>query len=72
LAVRLIQELTTEWDSAAYADGYREELLRMLSEKQPVARAPEAEAARPPPITELMAALKESVDASRKAKRRSG
>jgi non-homologous end joining protein Ku len=44
----------------------------MLSEKQPVARAPEAEAPRTPPITELMAALKESVEATRKAKRRSG
>jgi DNA end-binding protein Ku len=72
LAVRLIEELTTEWDPAAYADEYREELLRMLSEKQPVARAPEAEAPRTPPITELMAALKESVEATRKAKRRSG
>jgi DNA end-binding protein Ku len=72
LAVRLIQQLTTEWDPAAYADGYREELLRMLSEKAPVARAPEAEAARPPAVTELMAALKESVEASTKAKRQSG
>jgi DNA end-binding protein Ku len=72
LAVGLIEELTTEWDPAAYADEYREELLRMLSEKEPVARAPAPEAARPPPVTELMAALKQSVEASRKAKRRSG
>jgi DNA end-binding protein Ku len=72
LAVRLIQELTTEWDPAAYADVYREELLRVLSEKEPVARGPEAEDVRPPPITELMAALKESVEASRKERRRSG
>jgi hypothetical protein len=60
LAVGLIEELTTEWDPEAYADEYRDELLRMLSEKEPVARAPEAEAARTPPITELMAALKEA------------
>jgi DNA end-binding protein Ku len=72
LAVRLIQQLTTEWDPAAYADEYREELLRMLSEKTPVARAPEPEAPRPPAVTELMAALKESVEASTKAKRKSG
>jgi DNA end-binding protein Ku len=71
LAVRLIQQLTTEWDPAAYADEYREELLRMLSEKTPVSRAPEAEVARPPAVTELMAALKESVEASTKAKRQS-
>lgn len=71
LAVRLIEELTTEWDPAAYADTYREELLRMLAEKEPTARASvPAAGGRPPPVTELMAALKESVEASRK--RRSG
>jgi DNA end-binding protein Ku len=67
LAVRLIEELTTEWDPAAYADTYREELLRMLAEKEPTARAPQPAASRsPPPVTELMAALKASVEASRK------
>jgi DNA end-binding protein Ku len=71
LAVRLIEELTTEWDPAAYADTYREELLRMLAEKEPTARAPQPAAGRsPPPVTELMAALKASVEAKRK--RRSG
>jgi DNA end-binding protein Ku len=67
LAVRLIDELTREWDPAAYADTYREELLRMLGEKEPTARAPQPAAGRsPPPVTELMAALKASVEASRK------
>jgi DNA end-binding protein Ku len=71
MAVRLIEVLTTEWDPAAYADTYREELLRMLAEKTPTARAPEPEPARrPPPVMDLMAALKESVEASRK--KRSG
>ena len=72
LAVRLIEELTTEWDPAAYADEYREELLRMLTEKTPTARTPEPEADhRAPAVTDLMAALKESVETSRK-ERRSG
>jgi DNA end-binding protein Ku len=67
LAVRLIEKLTTEWDPAAYADTYREELLRMLAEKEPTVRAPQPAAGRsPPPVTELMAALKASVEASRK------
>ena len=71
MAVRLIEELTTAWDPVAYADTYREELLRMLAEKTPTARAPEPEPARrPPPVMDLMAALKESVEASRK--KRSG
>jgi DNA end-binding protein Ku len=69
LAVRLIEELSTEWNPAAYADEYREELLRLLAEKAPTARAPEPEAAgRPPAVTELMAALKESVEATRKSR----
>jgi DNA end-binding protein Ku len=68
LAVRLIEQLTTEWEPAAYADTYREELLRMLAEREPTARPPEEPAAsgRTPPVTELMAALKASVEASRK------
>ncbi|MGH2723070.1 MAG: Ku protein, partial [Actinomycetota bacterium] len=70
LAVRLIEQLTTEWDPAAYADTYREELLRMLAEKTPTPRALEEPAAsgRTPPVTELMAALKESVEASKKSR----
>jgi DNA end-binding protein Ku len=71
LAVRLIEELTAEWDPAAYADEYRQELLKLLAEKTPTARAPEPETARrTPQVTDLMAALKESVEASKK--RRSG
>jgi DNA end-binding protein Ku len=72
LAVRLIEELTTEWDPAAYSDEYREELLKMLAEKEPTARAPQQPAAarRSPPVTELMAALKASVEASRKNPRK--
>jgi DNA end-binding protein Ku len=80
LAVRLIEELTTEWDPAAYSDTYREELLRMLEEKVPTPRPSERSSAAtgsPPPVTELMAALKASVEASRKGsgkgtRRRSG
>jgi DNA end-binding protein Ku len=71
LAVRLIEELTTEWDPAAYADEYRQELLKMLAEKEPTARAPQPAAGRSlPPVTELMAALKASVEASRKNPRK--
>ena len=33
----LIETLKTEWDPSAYADTYREELLRILSEKSPTA-----------------------------------
>jgi DNA end-binding protein Ku len=74
LAIRLIEELTTEWDPAAYSDEYREELLKLVAEKAPTPRPaePETADAAGPAVTDLMAVLKESVEASRTARRRSG
>jgi DNA end-binding protein Ku len=74
LAMRLIDTLTTEWSPAAYADTYREELLRILSEKSPTATAapdPAAGAAAgTSAVEELMAALKESVEQAKSKRRR--
>jgi DNA end-binding protein Ku len=67
LAVTLIETLKTEWDPEAYADTYREELLRMLAERTPTRHA--AEAATPvggSAVEELMAALRESVAAAKR------
>ena len=68
LAVRLIETLKTEWDPSAYADTYREELLRILSEKTPTKVAEAAlegpAAGGPSAVEELMAALRESVEAA--------
>ena len=71
LAVTLIETLKTEWDPDAYADTYREELLRMLAERTPTKRAAE----EPSPaggsaVEELMAALKESVAAAERDRTR--
>jgi DNA end-binding protein Ku len=71
LAVRLIDMLKTEWDPAAYADTYREDLLRLLAEKAPttpVAAADPtaaADAEGPSAVEQLMAALRESVEAAK-------
>ena len=69
LAIRLIDTLKTEWDPAAYADTYREELLRILSEKAPTAAPVEAAstpaAGGPSAVEELMTALRESVEAAK-------
>ena len=67
LAVTLIETLKTDWDPDAYADTYREELLRMLAERTPTKRAAE----EPSPaggsaVEQLMAALRESVAAARR------
>jgi DNA end-binding protein Ku len=75
LAIRLIDTLTTEWNPAAYADTYREELLRILSEKSPTAPAALEPAAGttggPSAVEELMAALRESVEQAKGKKSRS-
>jgi DNA end-binding protein Ku len=69
LAIRLIDTLKTEWDPSAYADTYREELLRILSEKSPVTAAAEAmtapAAGGPSAVEELMTALRQSVEAAK-------
>ena len=71
LAVTLIETLKTDWDPDAYADTYREELLRMLAERTRTKRAAEG----PTPVggsavEELMAALKESVAAAERDRSR--
>jgi DNA end-binding protein Ku len=71
LAVTLIETLKTDWDPDAYADTYREELLRMLAERTPTKRAAE----EPSPaggsaVEELMAALRESVAAAKRGRTR--
>jgi DNA end-binding protein Ku len=69
LAIRLIDTLKTEWDPSAYADTYREELLRILAEKSPAAAPAEAATAPtaggPSAVEELMTALRESVEAAK-------
>jgi DNA end-binding protein Ku len=70
LAQTLIETLKIDWDPARYADTYREELLRRIAEKEPVAtlsdRLPEVTSGR---VEELMDALKASVEEAKKAKR---
>ena len=71
LAVTLIETLKTDWDPDAYADTYREELLRMLAERTPTKRAAEGPAAvGGSAVEELMAALKESVAAAERDRSR--
>jgi DNA end-binding protein Ku len=71
LAVTLIETLKTDWDPDAYADTYREELLRMLAERTPTKRAAEEPSqAGGSAVEELMAALKESVAAAERDRTR--
>jgi DNA end-binding protein Ku len=73
LAEILIKTLETEWDPAAYADTYREELLKKIAEKTPVEREEDRELEAGAPsrrAEELMEALRASVEAAKKAKKR--
>jgi DNA end-binding protein Ku len=68
LAEQLIETLKTTWNPAAYADTYREELLRRIAEKAPAA-APEERPATPAAgsqVEALMDALKASVEEAKK------
>ena len=69
LAMSLIETLKTDWDPAAYSDSYREDLLRIIAEKQPLEEAEPPSERTPARIEELMRALKESVEAAKQGKK---
>ena len=71
MAEQLISMLEAEWDPSAYADEYRDELLRIIAEKTPSATLDEGddrEEEQGSAVEDLMAALRASVEAARKAK----
>lgn len=66
LAVKLISELTMEFDTSAYRDRYREGLLNLIEAKvagKEIEIVPVVEVA---PTQDLMAALKASLEAAKK------
>jgi DNA end-binding protein Ku len=73
LAEQLIDSLKTEWNPGAYSDTYREELLRKIAEASPTEVAEAAPGAPPPgsQVEALMDALKASVAAAKKDRKRS-
>ena len=64
MAQQLIGTLATEWVPEKHADEYREGLLELLRAKPATDRAPEVEAS--PPVADLMAVLKASVEAAKR------
>ena len=69
IAEQLIDNLTTEWKPSKYKDTYRADVLRIIKRKQQgkeiVAEEPAQE---PAPVTDLMEALRASID-RRKSRR---
>jgi DNA end-binding protein Ku len=71
LAIQLVEALATEWVPERYGDDYRQELLELLSTKEPVEATPDvpssASASAGRDVERLLDALQRSVD---EAKRR--
>jgi DNA end-binding protein Ku len=72
LAEQLVETLATDWEPGRYADQYREELLQIIAEKEPVGTA-EQPGAAPTPIggsnvEALMEALRRSVEEAKAAR----
>jgi DNA end-binding protein Ku len=72
LAQQLIEAMRTDWEPTRYADDYRNELLRLISDRDTEpSSADEAPPPGTPRVQELMDALKKSLEAA-KAEHRMG
>jgi len=69
MARQLIGALATEWSPTTHADAYREELLTLLRSKSPAASAPLVEPSAVSDISDLMDALRTSVEAAKQRQR---
>lgn len=78
MAVKLVEEMTGEWDPKDYDDTYREDLLKLIEKRIKTGRTemigdPEGEEVEAPPkrgkVVDLMALLKRSVKDKTKGRR---
>jgi DNA end-binding protein Ku len=72
MAKSLIENLTEEWDPEAFQDEYREALMELIHKKATGEEVTVAPIPETPQVVDLMAALKASVDASKKKRSGSG
>jgi DNA end-binding protein Ku len=69
LAEQLIAMLSSDWEPSRYSDDYRDELLRLISERTPtgIAQQPTGSTSSPRSgVLEMMEALKASVEAAKR------
>jgi DNA end-binding protein Ku len=70
MAKSLVENLSDSFDPAKYDDTYRKELLDLLRAKAEGQELPEPSQEEPGEVVDLMAALRESVERTQKAKRK--
>jgi len=69
MAFTLIDLLTEEFDPEKYKDEYREALMQVIGAKIDGEEMPEAAAVQPAKVTNIMTALRASVEAAQKRKK---
>jgi DNA end-binding protein Ku len=62
IATQLIDSLTTDWKPEKYDDTYRERVLKLIRDKAKGKEITVEEAEEPAPVTDLLEALKASLD----------
>ena len=68
MAKQLVEMLAAEWEPSNFADEYREELLRIISERAPERIEEERPPAASSRIDDLMDALRQSVEEAKQAR----
>ena len=66
MAGSLVEALTEPFDPSKYHDNYREAVLELIESKTEGREVVEPEGAEPRKVTDLMAALRASVESARK------
>jgi DNA end-binding protein Ku len=69
MARQLIGSLATDWDPKRYHDEYRERVLKLIRDKAKGKEVVLPEAPEPSKVADLMEALRQSIEATKKGKR---
>jgi DNA end-binding protein Ku len=69
MARQLIDSLATEWDPSKYHDQYRERVLKLIRDKAKGKEVVLPEAPTPTKVADLMEALRQSIEATKKGER---
>jgi DNA end-binding protein Ku len=70
MAKTLVENLAAAWEPERYHDNYRNELLELLEKKAEGAPLPEPAAEEEGEVVDLMAALRQSVEATKRSRRK--